>query len=92
MFCPFKNEYLLLKVVESIGPSDKKKSMQRVLKTITTRSRRMCSVSQCSSYSTKDASLNVFPGEKQLCNIWKNILNIGRVPLQHLCQSLLWHQ
>lgn len=52
--------------------------MQSVHKTIATKSRRICSVPQCSTYCTKDISLHSFPADLKLCKVWQNILKIGK--------------
>lgn len=52
--------------------------MQSVHKTVDTKSRKICSVPQCSSYCTADVSLHAFPKDPKLCKIWQNILIIGK--------------
>lgn len=52
--------------------------MQSVHKTVDTKSRKICSVPQCSSYCTADVSLHAFPKDPKLCKIWQNILKIGK--------------
>ncbi|XP_056631091.1 uncharacterized protein LOC130441427 [Diorhabda sublineata] len=52
--------------------------MQSVHKSIDTKSRKICSVPQCSSYCTKDISLHAFPLDPKLNKAWKTVLKIGK--------------
>lgn len=52
--------------------------MQSVHKSVETKSRKICSVPQCSSYCTKEISLHSFPSDAKLKTTWKNILKIGK--------------
>ena len=52
--------------------------MQRVHKTVNTKSRRYCSVPQCSNYITDEISLHYFPKDPNLSQKWKDALKIGK--------------
>ncbi|KAJ8976841.1 hypothetical protein NQ317_012965 [Molorchus minor] len=52
--------------------------MQVVHKSVPTKSRKFCSVPQCTNYCTKDVSLHNFPNDSKLCQRWKHILKIGK--------------
>lgn len=52
--------------------------MQKVHKTVETKSRKICSVPQCSTYCTDDTSLHTFPSNQKLCKVWKTKLKIGK--------------
>ena len=61
--------------------------MQRLPKAANTKSRRFCSVPQCSSYSTSGIGLHLFPLDASLALKWKDILRIGKPlsPYMHVC-------
>lgn len=52
--------------------------MQRVHKTVETKSRKICSVPQCSTYCTNEISLHTFPLDPKLSKVWKTKLKIGK--------------
>lgn len=52
--------------------------MQSVHKSINARSRRICSVPQCSTYCTTNTSLHTFPLDPKLRMTWKSVLKIGK--------------
>ncbi|CAG9822116.1 unnamed protein product [Phaedon cochleariae] len=53
--------------------------MQQIHKTKNTKSRKSCSVPQCSSYCTDSVSLHKFSlWNPKLCKRWRNLLKIGK--------------
>lgn len=58
--------------------------MQVIHKSIETKSRKICSVPQCSSYGMKDISLHAFPTDPKLSRTWKTALKIGKSVTIHM--------
>lgn len=52
--------------------------MQSVHKSVVTKSRRICSVPQCSSFCTQDISLHEFPKDPKISRTWQTALKIGK--------------
>ena len=58
--------------------------MQFVHKNVATKSRKICSVPQCSSYCTENISLHAFPTDPKLCRTWQTALKIGKPVTKHM--------